>query len=746
MKQILMIMAMCLCLSQTTMGQEKSGRKKVAVVLSGGGAKGMAHIGVLKVLERAGIPIDIITGTSMGSIIGGLYACGNRAEKLDSIVRAQDWTYVLSDKDDLSHQSLHEREKQNTYCITLSLNLGKKPSDVGGGIIFGKNINTLFNALTKPYNDSIDFSRLPIPFACVATNIIDNTEYVFHSGVLSVAMRASMSIPGAFSPVRMGDMLLVDGGLRNNYPADIAREMGADYIIGVTLQGKGKTADEIVSTGAVISQIVDVNCKNKYEDNVAITDIPIRVNTTGYGTASFNAAAIDTLIRRGEETAMQHWDELVALREKLGIKPGQRTRILINRKPLVQVERHKIGELRFVNMTESDETFIRRKFRLREGDSIDNNRADLITTSMRLDLFYKTAGFRIEDNGATLADGSKAAKVIFTAGEKKTNQVGVGVRFDNEEMVALQTNASIPLHTKQPMELDFTLRLGKRIMARADWAFHPVNFHRPTASYVFRHNDINIYEFGDKSYNLTYNQHTVQLAPFKFNVRNFDISIAAEWNFYDFRNLLMDQLPEHQRNLPDNMHTISYIGQVNYNSEDEWFFPRRGARSFARYSYITDNFVKMKGHTGIREYSAMWRMSFGMGKHFTLQPMLYGRMLFGENPPFIVSNIIGGEWFGHYVEQQQPFVGIGHVEQAWDKFVAAQLKGQINLTQNNIILLKVAAGQNADEIKDLLDHSTMLGGSVGYFYNTMFGPLGATLSYCNLNKKPDFFINLGFVF
>ena len=148
MKQILMIMAMCLCLSQTAMAQEKGGRKKVAVVLSGGGAKGMAHIGVLKVLERAGIPIDIITGTSMGSIIGGLYACGNRAEKLDSIVRAQDWTYVLSDKDDLSHQSLHEREKQNTYVITLSLNLGKKPSDVGGGIIFGKNINTLFNALT----------------------------------------------------------------------------------------------------------------------------------------------------------------------------------------------------------------------------------------------------------------------------------------------------------------------------------------------------------------------------------------------------------------------------------------------------------------------------------------------------------------------------------------------------------------------------------------------------------------------
>ena len=120
MKQLLVILIVFLCLAQPTMAQDQDQRKKVAVVLSGGGAKGMAHIGVLKVIERAGIPVDIVTGTSMGSIIGGLYACGYRAEKLDSIVMAQDWGYVLSDKDDLSHQSLREREKQNTYAISMS--------------------------------------------------------------------------------------------------------------------------------------------------------------------------------------------------------------------------------------------------------------------------------------------------------------------------------------------------------------------------------------------------------------------------------------------------------------------------------------------------------------------------------------------------------------------------------------------------------------------------------------------------
>ena len=181
MKKLFLLLAVCIGLQSAVVAQEIKGRKKVAVVLSGGGAKGMAHIGVLKVLERAGIPIDIITGTSMGSIVGGLYACGNSTAKLDSIVRAQDWAYVLSDKDDLSQQSLLERERQNTYVLSTTINLGKKTTAPGGGLILGKNINTLFYALTYPYNDSIDFNKLPIPFACVATNIVDNISIADNS-------------------------------------------------------------------------------------------------------------------------------------------------------------------------------------------------------------------------------------------------------------------------------------------------------------------------------------------------------------------------------------------------------------------------------------------------------------------------------------------------------------------------------------------------------------------------------------
>jgi NTE family protein len=214
-------------------------------------------------LEKAGIPVDIVTGTSMGSIIGGLYSIGYNAHSLDSMVRVQDWSYVITDKEDLRNQSISDRKKQNTYFFSTGVTLGKKDMNAGG-IIKGKNLAELFQQLCIGYTDSLNFTTdLEIPFACVATDIITNNEVVFHSGRLPQAMRASMAIPAAFSPVRIGDMVLVDGGLKNNYPADVARQMGAEVIIGVTVQGAPKVAEDMGGTMSIISQIVDVNCKNK---------------------------------------------------------------------------------------------------------------------------------------------------------------------------------------------------------------------------------------------------------------------------------------------------------------------------------------------------------------------------------------------------------------------------------------------------------------------------------------------------
>jgi NTE family protein len=725
-------------LAATAFAQTDSlGRKRVAVVLSGGGAKGMAHIGALKVIERAGIPVDIVTGTSMGSIIGGLYAIGYNADLLDSIVRQQDWLFVLSDKEDLSHQSLMERQKQNTYQLTRAMMLGKK--DVAdGGIIKGKNLATLFQRLTAGYNDPTDFSKLPIPFACVATNIVDNSEHDFHDGRLAQAMRASMAIPAVFAPVKVGDKVLVDGGLRNNYPADLAREMGADIIIGVTVQGEPRTADDLGSTASILGQIVDVNCKNKYDDNLAITDVPIRVNTKGYGAASFTKVAIDTLIRRGEEAAMQHWDDLKALKQRIGIGDDYKPKKLTPRGQ-AEPDRVKILALEFEGLTPVDQHFIRQKFGLDVGDSIDQARAEQVTTSMRVDLFYKDATSRFFHRPG-------GARVVFTASEKKTTQLSLGVRFDTEEMVALQLNSDIPIRSSLPMDLDLTLRLGRRIMARADFSLHPMNFTKPSVTYMFRRNDINVYEDGNKDYNITYNQHTAELALLNLDLPNINLTLGGRWDYINYSGVLIDHEVERTYEPIDDGHYLSYFGRMICNTENDWYFPERGMRLLAKYAYHTDNFVRMNGKLGLSEVSASWRASFTLGKRFTLQPMVYGRLLFGSECPILHNNLIGGPMFSHYVEQQMPFAGVGHVERTDPHFVGFQLQAQQRIGGSHYVQLRLAGAQHSSQLKQLLDHRTMLGGSLCYYYNTILGPLGAEAGYSNKTKKAYFYINLGFEF
>ena len=730
--------------------------KRVAVVLSGGGAKGMAHIGVLKVLERAGIPVDIITGTSMGSIIGGLYAIGYNANALDSMVRVQDWGYVITDKEDLRRQSLNDRKKQNTYLFTTGLTIGKRDKQAGG-IIKGKNLAELFQQLCVGYTDSLDFTRdLPIPFACVATDIIDNAEVDFHSGRLPQAMRASMAIPAAFSPVRIGDMVLVDGGLKNNYPADLAREMGAEIIIGVTVQGAPKSAEEVGGTMSILSQIIDVNCKNKLDENLAITDLHLQVDTKGYGSASFSQAAIDTLIRRGEEEAMRHWDEIIALKQRIGIDDTFRPTILQPLRPQVMTEKQHVTSYTFENMTPQDERFLRQKFGLNKRDSIDARLEQELTTSMRVDLFYQTAECRIlpeklpvairshrdeEEKKWEEADG---VRVVLTAGERKSAQLHGGVRFDTEEYAAVQLGLDIPLKTSIPINTDITLRLGKRMMARGEITIHPRNFTRPTLSYAFHRNDVDIYIDGDLGYNIRYNQFQAEFLPINFDLRHFNLQMGLRWDYMHYRTKLGSETSK-QVTL-ENEHFFSYRARLNYNSEDDWYFPTRGARFKAEYAYLTDNFAKLDGQTGMSDVNANWRKSFPIGDHFSLQPMIYGRLLFGSIIPPVFGNTIGGDWFGHYVEQQMPFAGIGNMEYVNYQFVAAQLQAQQRIGTNNYVLLRVVAAQQSEDLDELFDNRTLLGGQIAYFYNTIIGPVGATLGYSNRTKKPYFFLNLGYEF
>lgn len=228
-----MFLGFCLLLLPVFLTAQGDERPRVGLVLSGGGAKGFAHIGVLKVLEEAGIRPDYITGTSMGSIIGGLYAIGYTASELDSIAKTLDWGQLLTDRVLLS--DVIPEEKMDYQRFQVELDITKDGLQVPAGFVGGHSISETFSRLSARVAGIDSFDHYPIPFKCVAADLISGDQVVLDEGSFANALRASMSIPSVFSPVVKDSMLLIDGGVLNNFPVHLCQRMGAEIIIGVNV-------------------------------------------------------------------------------------------------------------------------------------------------------------------------------------------------------------------------------------------------------------------------------------------------------------------------------------------------------------------------------------------------------------------------------------------------------------------------------------------------------------------------------
>ena len=292
-----------------------SPRKKVGIVLSGGGAKGVAHIGVIKALEELNIPIDYIAGTSIGAIIGGLYSIGYTSEQLETIVKQTDWIDLLTDKVSRKEIPFPFKSDDSKYLISFPINNSGK----NGGIIKGKNISQLLHQLTEGYQNVTNFDSLPIPFACIATDMVKNQKEVIRFGKLSEAMRASMAVPVVFSPIYSGQKVLIDGGFKDNLPIDVVKAMGADIIIGIDVQSELSDADNLHSIAGIANQLMLMICQSSLDESTKDIDAYIKVDVENYNAASFTKAAIDTLIIRGENAAKANYNTLLSIKNRVGI-------------------------------------------------------------------------------------------------------------------------------------------------------------------------------------------------------------------------------------------------------------------------------------------------------------------------------------------------------------------------------------------------------------------------------------------
>ena len=712
-------------------------RKKVGVVLSGGGAKGMAHIKALKVIEEAGIPIDYIAGTSMGAIVGGLYAIGYTPEQLDSMVRKQDWTFLLSDRIKRSAMSLTDRERSEKY--TVSIPFTKTPKDAAtGGIMKGQNLANLFSDLTVGYHDSIDFNKLPIPFACVAANVVNGEQIVFHDGILSTAMRASMAIPGVFTPVRQDSMVLVDGGIVNNYPADVVKAMGADIIIGVDVQNALKKADKLNSVPDILGQIVDITCQSNHEKNVDLTDTYIRVNVDGYSSASFTPAAIDTLMRGGEEAAKDQWSSLLALKKKIGIAEDYTPKQHGPYSSLSNARTVYVTDISFSGVEVDDKKWLMKKCKLEENSDISTQQIEQALYQLRGSQSYSSASY-------TLKETPEGYHLNFLLQEKYERRINLGIRFDSEEIASLLVNATADLKTRIPSRLALTGRLGKRDAARIDYTLEPMQQRNFNFSYMFQYNDINIYEEGDRAYNTTYKYH---LAEFGFSdvwYKNFRFGLGLRFEYYKYKDFLFKK-PEISDLKVESEHFLSYFAQVQYNTYDKGHFPSKGSDFRAAYSLYTDNMAQYNEHAPFSALNASWASVIPVTRRFAVIPSIYGRILIGRDFPYPLQNAIGGDIPGFYIPQQLPFAGVTNLELMDNTVMIASIKFRQRMGAIHYLTLTGNYGLTDSNFFDILKGKQLFGISAGYGMDSIFGPLEISLGYSNQTDKGSCFVNLGYYF
>jgi NTE family protein len=326
---------------------QNAGRIQVGVALSGGGALGLAHIGVIRYFEEHHIPIDDIAGTSMGGLVAGFYAVGMNSKQLTKVVEEADWNALLNPSPRFIDQPIVEKQKWNRAFGDLTLRFGKKFS-LPAGLNPGELLSLLLSRDTLAYSDISDFDELPTPFRCVATDLISGNAIVLKQGSLAQAMRATMSIPAVFTPVKQNGMVLVDGGLVENIPVQVVREMGATTVIAVALETSTPKPEQLRSFADILRQSVSVAVAQNERRSLASADLIISVDTTKFSSTDYSSGS-QAIIEAGYQAATRKAAEL----SKFEMSPEEWARYLQLRSQRVRPAKEQGAVVAVVGPSES---------------------------------------------------------------------------------------------------------------------------------------------------------------------------------------------------------------------------------------------------------------------------------------------------------------------------------------------------------------------------------------------------------
>ncbi|MFW6042965.1 MAG: patatin-like phospholipase family protein [Marinilabiliaceae bacterium] len=746
------LIALALLLT-TNLVTAQTDHPRVGLVLSGGGAKGLAHIGVLKVLEEEGIRPDFIAGTSMGSIIGGLYAIGYNSAELDSIVRHVDWARLLSDEIPLSSVSSHEKEEYKRYQAEFTMT--RDGLKIPSGLIRGQQISDMLTSLSWHKSDVQNFDELPIPFRCVAADLKSGEEYIFSEGDLTTAMRASMSIPTVFSPVRKDSLLLVDGGVLNNFPVKICRDMGADIIIGVNVGFKDKTGEDIhESFTEILMAAATISGNVSTREAIRQTDLLIAPKLPDFSMGSFSDNR--KIIQIGEDAAREKIEELRSLIDSAGIPSRDPIQVDKTRNRKVQ-----IGHIRANGLKNINKHFLLSNLGIQEGDTIT---PALMTGALRQVMgtrHFENITYRLEP-----AEGSH--NLVLDVEESPRAKAKFSIHYDNEYKAGLLTNVTgrnfLGKSSRSSLSFD--------ISENPQFGVSQINFlggKQMIASKIkmeHENNNFPIYLENGSKYGTFEHQYTTFRG-------GFMTALGTRWEMESFARYSISTL-RNKSGFSDIFYAdVEHFGNAfltssfdfTYNSLDSRYFPKRGAHFELNYDHSLDVKEEYEGgdkgremvssftHVPNKNYFSLvgnYRKYFPLNSHLTAGLRLSGRFT-SRSIPLMDFTFLGGLPFNNRSKEVH-FIGYSFREKLADNFalgevdLRARILKQVHISAIGGFLLsetnlpEVIEPIGLDKNEQVYEYGLIVA------YDSFLGPVQAGLGSNNTDSRLRWYFNFGINF
>lgn len=638
-------------------------RPVVGLVLSGGGAKGIAHVGVLKVLEEMQIPVDIIVGTSAGASVGGVYAMGMPLVEIEDRFHRMDWNRGLIDEPPREDKAFRRKGDDYDFATDLTLGIGADGVKFRKGLIQGQQLMMILNDLTSQADHAENFDEFPIRYRAVASDIETGETVAISKGNLALAMRASMSIPGAFPPVEYEGHLLVDGGISNNLPIDVARELGAELIIAVDISSHLLDSDEVNSLLGVIEQLTNILTRRSMKEQIASlteADILLTPNLEDAGSGDFERS--DELVEMGATSARNN---ALAL-NKLSVDDETWAAYLKKRNHQRETGRV-IDRVVINNQSKVADKFISSRIQQSEGELFD-----IAELEKDLDRIYGLGYFELVTYDVTSNDGENVLNINAKEKSWGPDYLRFGLQF--EDNFQDDTQFSMTFHYDQTAindlgaEWQSSARIGSEPFVRTEF-FQPLTYESTyflSLKAAFEERNLNIYENGRKTSEWQVSSANADLGVGRGFGNTAELRFFYELGKVDAELEIGKELDE---NMDDNIGSI--VTQYTYDSLDNLFLPHSGViarlewkvsrddfgatRDYDRVSALLGSAYSFERYTvaGRAKASSVTRNSAGISDFMTLGGLFnlsgYGRNEFSGPDASLISAMVYREFGGPFI-------------------------------------------------------------------------------------------------